>query len=144
RDREAQAALAQVGEEIYALLPATFRREFPRLIQRVYARDEGIRLILEAQAGDKADRLLSLPWELLFFLETGQFLARTPRLLVVRRLLGAPRRSALEMVAPYRLVHVIAAGATPGGDIEEELQQIEKETLPTVAGAQHYTRVADP
>jgi hypothetical protein len=134
--------LIDLGNKLYELLPVSFQTELPTIFQRSLEQGHGIRLILEARAGDQADRLLSLPWELLFFEATRAYAARTPRLQVVRRLLDAVRQSPVEMAAPYHTVHVIAHSAQ--GPIEASLQEVERQTLPAAVGADHYTLVAQP
>lgn len=139
-------ALAGIGQELYAVLPPAFRDAFPRLVQRVLAQGHGLRLILETQAGGKADQLLGLPWELLFFAETEAFLSRSPRVLIVRRLLGAIRRSPLELTPPYNVLHVIAQADTdpPRYQLDAGLRQIERETLGQALRPEHYRRVESP
>lgn len=143
--REVAAAandLAELGNALYKLLPVSFHEELPSLIQRTLVQGYGLRLILEARAGDQADRLLSLPWELLFFENTRAYPARTTRLLVVRRLLDAIRQNPVTMTAPYNTVHVIAhSAALP---IDPVLQQTERETLPQATGSGYYQAVAEP
>ena len=135
-------ALAELGSELYKLLPVSFQTTLPLLIQRTFDQGRGIRLILEARAGEQADRLLSLPWELLFFESTGIYPAQTPRLLVVRRLLDAVRQNPTQLVAPLNLAHVIADDLVQ--PIDGELQQAECTALPQAIGEGHYTLIAEP
>lgn len=138
--------LSDLGQALYALLPLAFRQAFPRFVQRVFEKGHGLRLILEAAAGDKADRLLSLPWELLFFENTGAFLARSPRVLVVRRLTQAIRRSPAQMAPPFNLLHIIAHHPTVSQDywIDERLRQVEVDKLPQAIQPGRYDRVEEP
>ncbi|HQE91290.1 MAG TPA: CHAT domain-containing protein [Anaerolineae bacterium] len=123
--------MQELGRQLYALLPLAFQQSFQRVIQSVFEKGHGLRFILEARAGDKADHLLGLPWELLFFETTGTFLARSPRVLIVRRLLEALRRSPVQMQPPFNVIHVIAAteGASPKYEINETLQSLERDTI---------------
>jgi len=138
----ASDVLAELGSELYKLLPLSFHLTLPYLIQRTFEKGHGLRLILEARAGDQADQLLSLPWELLFFEATQVYPARTPRLLVVRRLLDAVRQNPIQMVAPFNLVHVIADDLVQ--PLDPGLQQAECEAVPKAIGTGHYTLVAEP
>jgi hypothetical protein len=142
----ARQLLASLGEELFALLPQAFQEGWPLLLQQVFERGHGLRLVLETQAGDQADQLLSLPWELLYFKETRNYPARAARLLVVRRLLGALRRSPLPMKPPYNVIHVIAHEPTspPKYWIDEQLQQVERDTIPQAISPGVYTRVERP
>lgn len=133
--------LNALGEELYKLLPVSFHQELPGLIQHSFERGHGVRLILEAHAGDQADRLLSLPWELLFLAETRIAAARSPRLLVVRRLLDAIRQNPVTLTAPYQTVHVIAHSAH--SPIGAALQTAERQALPQAIGADYYHLVDD-
>lgn len=134
--------LAGLGSKLYQLLPLSLQLALPGLIQSTFERGRGIRLILEARAGDQADRLLSLPWELLFFKATGVYPARTPRLLVVRRVLDAVRQNPLKLVAPLNLVHVIADDqAAP---IDPGLQATECTALRHAIGEGNYTLLTKP
>jgi len=134
--------LLQLGNKLYQLLPVSFQLELPTLTQRSLEQGHGLRLILEARAGDQADRLLSLPWELLFFEATRAYAARTPRLLVIRRLLDAVRQSPIQMSAPYHTVHVIAH--SPAAPIELKLREVEQQILPAAVGPAHYSLVDQP
>jgi len=138
--------LGAIGHPLYALLPLAFQQAFPRLIQSVFEKGHGLRLILEARAGDKADHLLSLPWELLFFESTGVFLARSPRVLVVRRLLDAVRRSPLAMTLPLNLIHVIADApvAPQRYQIDATLREMEQNRIPAAIQPGGYRQVAEP
>lgn len=139
---QAVEQLIQLGNKLYQFLPVSFQLELPTLTQRSLEQGHGLRLILEARAGDQADRLLSLPWELLFFEATRAYAARTPRLLVIRRLLDAVRQSPIQMSAPYHTVHVIAHSAK--GPVKEDLQEAERQTVLATVGADHYTLVEQP
>lgn len=138
--------LARLGDDLYELLPESFREGFPRLIQYALEEGRGIRLIFEARAGDKADRLLNLPWEIFFFQETQAYLTRSPRVLIVRRLLDAVRRSAIHLDPPFNVLHVIAHSSTAPGryQIDERLQQMEREVLPSAVMPGRYTLVQEP
>ncbi len=133
--------LADLGRSLYELLPLSFREEFPRLIQRVLERGHGIRLVIEAQADDRAARLLSLPWELLFF-RTPLYAAHSPRTRVVRRLLGGARRSPARFVPSFQLIHVVADH--PDRPIEPSLIKMEREAIVAAVPSDHYTAVAGP
>jgi|GEM_PF-2510127 len=138
--------IQELGQQLYALLPLAFQQAFQRVVQGVFEKGHGLRFILEARAGDKADRLLSLPWELLFFETTGVFLARSPRVLIVRRLLEALRRSPLQMLPPFNIVHVIAASdaASPAYGIDETLQATERDTIRQAVQPGVYRLVEKP
>jgi hypothetical protein len=136
----------ELGQHLYTLLPLAFRQSFAHVVQSVFEKGHGLRFILEARAGDKADRLLSLPWELLFFETTGMFLARTPRVLIVRRLLEALRRSPLQMQPPFNVIHVIAHNATAPQSywIDETLQSIERDTIRQAVQPGKYRLIEKP
>lgn len=138
--------LETLGNHLYELLPDTFRGAFTHLVQDIFEKGQGIRLILEARAGDRADRLLSLPWEILFFKETSVYFARSPRVLIMRRLLDAARRSPVQMEAPFSVCHVIAhTSASPQKYwIGETLQQVEREAIQQVVGSGYYRLVEKP
>jgi hypothetical protein len=138
--------LAALGEELFSLLPEGFREGWPHLLQQVFEREHGLRVVVEAEAGNQADQLLSLPWELLHFKETQSYPARSARLLVVRRLLGAGRRSPLQMRSPYNVVHIIAHNPTDPDpySIDEQLQDVERETIPQAVLPGAYTLVERP
>lgn len=137
--------LANLGDEMYHLLPESFREGFPRLLQHAFEKKRGLRLIFEARAGDQADRLLNLPWEVLFAQETQAYLARSPRVLIVRRLLDAVRRSPTRMTPPFNVMHVIAHSPSASGyEIDEALLQMERETVSRSVAPGHYSRVDHP
>lgn len=136
---------AELGDQLYRLLPEGFRQTFQRLIQKRFERGRGLRLILEARAEDKAGPLLSLPWELLFFEETNLYLAKSPRVLIARRILDAGRRSPAQMKPPYSVAHVIAEHPTdPNGRIDNALQRAEQETIRQAISPGHYRLVERP
>ncbi len=135
--------LNELGAQLGNLLPLPFKDEFVRLIEIAYVRGRGVRLVLEARLGDKADRLLRLPWEILFFTDYEQAPARAPRFQIVRRLLDTPLRSPPQLRPPLDLIHVIAAGM--GWDsIQEDLQKMERDLLPTVVHPGGYVCIAEP
>jgi hypothetical protein len=134
--------VSELGRKLYELLPLTLQEGIPRILQRVFERGHGLRLILEAQAGDQADQLLSLPWELLFFADTRVYPARSPRLLVMRRLLGAARQNQPDLTFPLNLIHVIAD--SPAAPVDDTLQDMERETLSRAVESGTYTLVAKP
>lgn len=138
--------MQELGQQLYTFLPLAFQQSFQHVVQSVFEKGHGLRFILEARAGDKADRLLSLPWELLFFETMGAFLARSPRILIVRRLLEALRRSPLQMQPPFNIVHIIAAsdGASPAYRIDETLQSIERDTIRQAIQPGTYRPVEKP
>jgi hypothetical protein len=140
--QQAAQKVSQLGRKLYELLPLTLQEGVPRILQRVFERGHGLRLILEAQAGDQADQLLSLPWELLFFADTRVYPVRSPRLLVVRQLLGAARQNQPHLAPPLNLIHVIAD--SPAKPINAELQAMEQQTLSRVVAPGTYTLVAKP
>lgn len=111
--------LLHLGDQLYSLLPQTFVSEFPRLFQQTLERGRGVRLILEVHAGEAAEVLLSLPWELLAFREMDLHLARSRRFLIVRRLLEAARRSPLALESPLDVLHLFAND--PSKPIERKL-----------------------
>ncbi len=138
--------MQELGQQLYTFLPLAFQQSFQHVVQSVFEKGHGLRFILEARAGDKADRLLSLPWELLFFETTGVFLARSPRVLIVRRLLEALRRSPLQMQPSFNVVHVIAASdaASPAYGIDETLQATERDTIRPAVQPGKYRLVEKP
>lgn len=138
--------LADLADELYELLPLSFREGFPRLVQHVLEKGRGIRLVFEARTGDQADRLLNLPWEIFFFQETQAYLARSPRVLIVRRLLDAVRRSPIHIEPPFNVIHVIAHSPTapPKYQLDGGLQQMEREVVPGAVAPGEYTLVENP
>ncbi|MBN1889046.1 MAG: CHAT domain-containing protein [Thermoflexales bacterium] len=146
RPEESNQDLADLGHQLYELLPLSFRQAFPRLIQKVLEKGRGVRLVFQARAGDQADRLLSLPWELLFFQDTRVFLARSPRVLIVRRLLDAIRRSPVQVTPPFNLVHVIAHNPSDPQryQIDHALQQVEREAIRRAVEPGHYRLIEKP
>ncbi len=141
--RESERQLNDLGGQIYALLPMAFQEAFPRLIQNVWEKGNGLSLILQARAGDRADRLLCLPWEILFFNETQTFFARSPRVLVIRQLLDAVRRSPIQLQSPLNVVHIIAHNpdALPPDRIDAGLEQIECQSIRRATQPGHYQLV---
>ncbi|MBI3957331.1 MAG: CHAT domain-containing protein [Chloroflexi bacterium] len=135
--------LAELGAKLYELLPISFRDGLLRWVQLAYVQGRDARLVLEVQLGDKAERLLALPWELLFSAEAVFQPARSPRFAIERRLIGAPLRSPTAIDQPTGLLHLVA---TPGeGEpIDPELIQLEKEILPDAVGPDNYQLVAQP
>lgn len=134
--------LDELADKFHDLLPLSLRHDLPYLIQQVFERGRGVRLIIEASAGDQADRLLSLPWELLFFKETRVYPARSPRFLIVRRLLDAMRHGPIKIKAPFDVVHVIVDDGDP--PIDADLQELEGKTIEMTIGKPNYTRVSKP
>lgn len=141
-----EAELADLGQALYALLPTAFQQSFPRVVQSIFEKGRGVRLILEASAGDKASFLLGIPWEILFFETTGTFPLRSPRVLIVRCLLDAVRRSAVHLQPPLNILHVIAhdPNSPPRYWIAEPLQQTEQKQIQDSVTAGKYHLVARP
>lgn len=137
--------MEELGDNLYHLLPASFREGFPRLIQHSLAKERGIRLIIEAGVKDQADRLLSLPWELTFAQERHAYLARTPRLLIVRRLLDAVNQKSRHKWPEYHVLHLIADD--PNDKQREEFQklaQMEQQVISEAISPERYTLVTNP
>ena len=135
----------ELGDNLYRLLPESLREGFPRLIQHSLAKERGIRLIIEAGAEDQADRLLSLPWELTFAQERHAYLARTPRLLIVRRLLDAVNQKSRRKWPEYHVLHLIAD--EPNDKQRDEFQklaQMEQHVISKTISPQRYTLVTNP
>ena len=115
-----------------ALFRALFRDEllwtFLMSLGRIQGRkDLGLRIRLIFDPLDPANRqLLSLPWELLYRLDTRDFLARS-RFTPVVRYLEVPRLTApLELTSQLRIVVVLAnPEGTVGLKLEQECQQME-------------------
>lgn len=141
-----EADLADLGQALYALLPTTFQQSFPRVVQSIFEKGHGVRLILEAAAGDKASFLLGIPWEILFFETASTFPLRSPRVLIVRRLLEVVRRSAVHLQPPLNILHVIAhdPNSPPRYWITEPLQCAEQEKIQDSVAAGKYHLVARP
>lgn len=140
-----QRQLANLGVRLYEVLPLSFHQALPEMIQSAFVSERGIRLVLEARAGDRADRLLSLPWELLFYTASGWQFARSSRFTVVRRLLGTARLGALEIRPAFHVVHVIAnSQASELQQIEVDLQETERVLLPQLVGRHAYQLVEKP
>ncbi len=138
--------LTELGQALYKLLPESFRAAFPGVIQHIFEQGKGARLILETRADDKAHILLSLPWEILFFTSTGAFPGRSPRVLIERRLLDALRRSAASFHTPPDILHIIAHSTLAPLEyaIDENLQQVERETIQQAVGGNFYRQVEAP
>lgn len=103
-----------------------------------------MRLIFEAEAGDQADQLLSLPWEILYIPALRTHVGLIPRVTIVRRLLETVRQAAPLISPPFRVVHVVANTAAPL-PIAPELQAIEGAAIRRAVGwGEHYTLVATP
>src|SRR6185503_8903081 len=100
--------LASLGTQLYQLLPEALREGLPRLFQHVFDKGRGVRLVFEARAGDQADQLLSLPWEICYFKELRLHLGLMPRVIIVRRLLETVRQASPLVAPPFRVAHVIA------------------------------------
>jgi hypothetical protein len=134
RDVAEQAALddlVELGHGLYGLLPEALRQAFLRLLQHVFERGRFLRIVFEAEAGNQADRLLTLPWEIMALNEKAIYPARSQRVVVVRRLLGAVRRSPVRLDPPLNVVHVIAhiPGEEGPAKIAASLQQAEREAI---------------
>lgn len=147
-DAETQSDLTKLGNAFYALLPENFQEDFRKLVQRLLERGDSIRLILEASEGEKADHLLNLPWEILCTESTDLYLARSPRLLIVRRLLDVRRRASMTVAPPLNrnVLHVIAHhdNDAPRYHIDESLRQMEREIIPKALGSDSYHLVQNP
>lgn len=143
---QSQQLLAALGEKLYELLPTPFCEDFPLLIQRVFERGRSLRLVIEVEAGDQADQLLSLPWEILFFDSMRRFPARSQRLLIVRRLREAGRRSPLKITAPFNVLHAIAhhRESPRKYQIDEDLQQVERTIIPQAVTPGRYDLIDAP
>lgn len=135
--------LVELGTMLYELLPLDLRYGLLRWVQSAYVQGRNARLVLEAQLGDRAERLLALPWELLLAPEAAFQPARSPRFAIERRLIGAPLRALREIRPPAHVIHLIAAGEGDNA-IGEELVAWECEQLPALVGAENYQRVTQP
>ncbi|MGB0384834.1 MAG: CHAT domain-containing protein [Ardenticatenaceae bacterium] len=143
-----------LADKFHDLLPLSLRYDLPHLIQQVFERGRGVRLIIEASAGDQADRLLSLPWELLFLKQTRVYPARSRHFLIVRSLLDAIRHGPLDIKGPFDVVHVIADDDSDDSDdsddrdppIDADLQRLECDTIQAVIeeGKGDYREVTKP
>jgi len=137
--------LADLGYHLEVLLPDAFRQDLRHLVQTVFEKGRGLCFIFEARAGDQADRLLNLPWEILLFKETGVYLGRSPRVLIIRRLLDAARRSPVQMAPPLNITHVIAHSPVDqeAYPVDESLRRVERDTIPQAVAPGLY-RLVDP
>jgi hypothetical protein len=136
--------LADLGTHLYELLPEALREGLPRLLQHVFDKGHSLRLVFEAKAGDQADELLSVPWEISYFKELKTHLGLMPRVTIVRRLLETVRQASPLVAPPFRIVHVIADTADPE-PILPALKAAERMAIQQAAGrADFYTLVADP
>jgi CHAT domain-containing protein len=138
--------LQALGRELYNLLPEPIREGLPRLIQRATDRGHYLRLILEVRAGDQADQLLSMPWEIMFIEKQQTYLGLMPRVMLVRRMLDAVRLSPVDLQPPFNIVHVIADAAKSNySSLAPELQQTERTAIAqAVAPDGRYHLVAQP
>jgi hypothetical protein len=135
--------LTDLGVALYQLLPESLREGLPRLLQHALDKRRVVRIIFEARAGDYADRLLGLPWEILFFEQLRTYLGLMPRVLIVRRLLDTVRRVPVALAPSFNILHIIAD--MPKYPIDAGLQRAEREALTQVAGSPDaYTLVAAP
>ncbi|MBI5877204.1 MAG: CHAT domain-containing protein [Chloroflexi bacterium] len=130
-----------LGLQLFGLLPLSFQASLPRAVQAVATRRNILRLVLEAETGDSAVNLLSLPWELLFH-RTPLFAAHSSQLRIVRRIRGAARRSASQLRHPLQLVHVVAEPAE--WPIDPQLRATEQDAIRDAVPAGKYTLVTDP
>lgn len=146
-DREIEAAalkLAELGEQLYELLPEALREGLPGLLQHVFDQGHSVRLIFEARAGDQADQLLSMPWEISYVKALKMHLGRLPRVTIERRLLETVRQARPKLDPPFHIAHVIAE-ARDYDRIAPELIKAEREAIPQAPGnAGYYTLVAEP
>jgi CHAT domain len=141
---QAAQELADLGSHLYELLPEALREGLPRLLQHVFDKKQRVRLIFEATAGDQADRLLSMPWEILYLKALRLHLGLIPQVLIVRRLLGAVRRAAPLLLPPFRIAHVIADTGDPA-PIALALKAAEQRAIQQAAGQDdRYTLVTSP
>lgn len=151
-EAKVQVALAELGNELYQLLPPNFRLDFPLAIQRIFERGHTLRLVFEANAGDPAKRLLNLPWELLFNQSGGVFMMRTPRVLIMRRLLEGHRRAPKTLTPPFNVLHVIADGIEADSNTQpanrfkltHSLVEVEQNTIPDAIMPGQYVLVSTP
>lgn len=135
--------LTELGSALYDLLPLAFRDGLLRWIQSAYVQGRSARLVLEAQLGEKGERLLALPWELLYAPDAGFQPGRSPRFSIERRLIGTPLRALAHLQQPARLIHLIASDKSRHA-IEEGVIEWERTQLPRLAGAGNYQRVSEP
>jgi len=132
--------LAVLGTQLYQLLPAALREGLPALFQHAFDRGQGVRLCLEATAGDRADQLLSLPWEIMRMPNLQLYLGQMPRVTITRRLLETVRRTGPLLAPPFRIAHLIADTALPQ-PIAPTLQAAEREAIRQAAGAADFYRL---
>jgi nucleoside phosphorylase len=146
-DGEAEKAaldLAELGEQLYRLLPEALRQGLPELVQHVFDKGGRMRLIFEARAGDQADQLLSMPWEILYFKQLKAHLGRMPRVTIERRLIETVRQAIPKLDPPFHIAHVIAE-ARDYDPIAPDLVAAERAAVQQAANsAEAYTLVAEP
>lgn len=136
--------LAGLGTQLYELLPEALREGLPRLLQHVFDKGHSVRLVFEAKAGDQADRLLSMPWEISYLRELKIHLGLMPRVIIVRRLLEAVRQASPLVAPPFRIAHVIADTADPE-PISPDLKAAECSAIQQAVGRDDfYTLLAHP
>jgi CHAT domain len=143
-DPQTTATARNLGAQLYELLPAALREGLPRLLQHVFDKGHHVRLVFEAKAGDQADRLLSMPWEIIAFKELKTYLGLMPRVIIVRRLLETVRQAVPLLTPPFRIAHVIAEPAQYE-PIDTRVQEIEQRAIRQAVGQEDlYTLVAHP
>lgn len=143
-DPETTAAVRDLGVQLYELLPDALREALPRLLQHVFDKERDVRLVFEAKAGDHADQLLSMPWEIAYFKQLKMHLGLMPRVSIARRLLDTVRQGSLVVAAPFRIAHVVAQ-PRHYGMIPSAIWQAERDAIRQAAGQDDfYTLVAQP
>jgi hypothetical protein len=143
-DPQTTAAVRDLGVQLYELLPDALREAFPRVLQHAFDKGRGIRLVFEARAGDRADRLLSMPWEIAYFNKLNRHLGLMPRVIITRRLLETVRQGAPLVTAPFRIAHVVAQ-PKQYGKIPPEIWEAERDAIHQAAQQDDfYTFIAHP
>lgn len=138
------ATVRDLGVQLYELLPDALREALPRLLQHVFDRERNVRLVFEAKAGDHADQLLSMPWEIAYIKQLKTHLGLMQRVSITRRLLDTVRQGSLVVAAPFRIAHVIAQ-PKQYETISPEIWQAERDAIRQAAGQDDfYTLVAQP
>lgn len=143
-DPATTAAVRDLGVQLYELLPDALREALPRLLQHVFDGERNVRLVFEAKAGDHADQLLSMPWEIAYLKQLKMHLGLMQRVSITRRLLDTVRQGSLSVAAPFRIAHVVAQ-PKQYVKIPPAIWQAEREAIRQAAGQDDfYTLVAQP
>lgn len=143
-DPQTTAAVRDLGVQLYELLPHALREALPLLLQHVFDTGRTIRLVFEAKAGDQADQLLGMPWEITYFRNLRIHLGLMQRVIITRRLLETMRHASPFVAAPFRIAHVVAQPRNYR-TIPDAIRKAESDAVHQAAGKDDfYTFVADP